>query len=93
MEPEPNCRGPVEEWEESVFRCAVYFTVWKRYSRFDRRSVRFETYPAAIAHAQHDPSMIVYAVTERERNVPLVRARWPRYLQIWKEMERQKGSC
>jgi hypothetical protein len=94
QQPNPNAIPPehrfgrdvtLEQWEEQVFANANHFTIFRRLGRFNHDTKTVATFPEAINEAKGDRTALVYAVTLTGRSVCLIRARWPRYLEIWNE--------
>jgi hypothetical protein len=83
--------GTMEEWEDSVFLNAAYFTVCiVTGNRYESRVIlRYNDWPTAVAVCKgvqerfRVRGALVYAVTEQERFVCLISSRWPHYQKLW----------
>jgi hypothetical protein len=82
--------GTREEWEESIFRHAEYFTVVRKLPRevkytpvkYDRRE--YKDFLIAAGDAVDDPTAMVYAVAEGHQFC-IPRSEWDKYSKIWEE--------
>ena len=76
-----------DEWELTVIREAVLFTVFRFRGRGTRSRLEFGTLREAIDEATTDERALVYAVTKRERCVQVPRARWDEFLRLREKVE------
>jgi len=77
--------GTLAEYERSVFRNNMHFTVFRHFGPGNRKSQIFATFPEAIEFARQDVHMLVYVVSFDGRSVCLPRTEWDDYLKIWNE--------
>lgn len=77
------------DWEEAVFRDAVYFTVCRSFRPAGEmprvHRLEFKTFPEAVSEAKDDPKAMIYAVTTRNDFFCVPPKEWEKYLAIWVE--------
>jgi len=88
--PEHNFKQSRADWERAVFDNAAHFLALDMQRPMNDPQNRriFPTFPEAIAYAQDNDGVCIYAVTATERSTVLDRRAWPEWAERW---QRRRG--
>ena len=76
-----------EQWEDTIFLRAAYFTVIVGRNPRSRTRTQYDTWPATRAAAGPILNAMAYACTETGHSVMLPRLEWDRYDRLWQHVK------